>query len=414
MNDSPELKKHVHVIHSYNQFTLVQRKLVNALLYNAYYELPRKSTFEIKTRELCDLIGFNSRDIASLKRSLKGVLSTIIEWNIIDGNSKDQDKWSATTMLSSAEIYKGVCTYSYNDLLKTLLYKPEMYGNIDMQLMKKFKSNYSLALYENCIRYKKIKQTSWLTFQAFRKLMGVNDSKYKNFKDFKKRVINVAVNEVNDISPIKVCAEINKKDQEIRFIISKTKITESIPTNIDDDNEIMFVLTETFGVANQVAKKLINEYEEKYIKEKIEIISNSSSFKSGAIKHLAGYLVEALSKDYQGPVSSKVAVRKIERDKDIAKKKATKKQMLFDERYEKYINDTYSKVEKALGMDKYEDLKRLYIQRVSLNNITGKYYKEQGFNHPMIRGGFKNFLKESQPEKFEHVLSEREFKDMIE
>ena len=62
-----ELKKHVNAIHCSNNLSLMQRKLFNALLFNAYPELPHRSQFQITSKELCRLIGFNSNDYADSK-----------------------------------------------------------------------------------------------------------------------------------------------------------------------------------------------------------------------------------------------------------------------------------------------------------------------------------------------------------
>lgn len=413
MNDSQELKKHVHVIHSYSKFTLVQRKLVNALLYNAYYELPNKSVFQLKTKDLCELIGYQSRDIAGLKRSLRGLMATVIEWNVIDGSSKDRDKWTATTMLSSAEIYRGVCTYSYSELMKELLYQPEIYGNIDIMLMKQFKSNYGLALYENCIRFQKIKHTAWFNYQTFRRLMGISEGKYKAFKDLKKRVIDVAVNEVNLISPISVTAEIDKKEHRIRFLIDKKKAeTKSLSEN-EQQAEVISQLIDLFGVAVHVAKKLIVEYEIEYIKEKISIITASASFKAGSINHLAGYLLDALAKDYKAPVSSKEAVKKVEKQKNTAKEKAKAIDKKLNEQYAKYINEVWSKIEASLNDSEVTQLKENYLSLVNSNQILKKFYKSTGFSHPMIKGGYRDFVRNAHPEKFAHVMTEDEFRTIF-
>lgn len=83
-NKSLELKKHVNAIHCTNNLTLVQRKLFNALLFNAYPELPYKQQFKIKGKDLYKLIGYNSKDTAKLKEALFGLISIAIEWNVID------------------------------------------------------------------------------------------------------------------------------------------------------------------------------------------------------------------------------------------------------------------------------------------------------------------------------------------
>ena len=414
MNDSHELKKHVHVIHSYNKFTLVQRKLVNALLYNAYYDLPETNTFSIKTMDLCRLIGFNSRDLKNLKKSLKGLLATVIEWNIIDADSKDQERWVATTMLSSAEIYRGWCTYSYSDLIRELLYQPEMYGNINIELMRKFRSNYGLALYENCIRFQNIKQTSWFSMQTFRYLMGVDDGKYKEFKDLKKRVISVGVKEVNELSPINITPEINKGKNEIRFLISRDKKQEAMEVKDNIQTSIVDEMVDVFGVDKRVAFKLLEQFGESNVRAKIDLIYNSPSFKSGSIKQLAGYLIDALSKDYQPPVSSNQVIRKLEEKKESVKAERLRKESILTERYEKYINDIYMKIEKSIPTESYLQMKSLYTESIVSNHIAYSVYKKQGFEHPMIKLGFREYLRKKLPDKFENVLTLSQFEEVFE
>ena len=183
-----ELKKHINTIHCSNNLSLVQRKLFNALLFNAYPDLPHKQRFEISSRKLCELIGYKSKDTGKLKSALLGLITTAIEWGVIECATAQQTKWKASAILTSAEFSGGLCSYEYSQLMKDFLYQPEIYGRISVLLLSKFKSSYGLALYENCVRYQGLPQTPWFTLESFRKLMGVSDEKYLVFKDFKKRV----------------------------------------------------------------------------------------------------------------------------------------------------------------------------------------------------------------------------------
>src|ERR1700722_14947562 len=88
-NDTVEIKKHVNAIHSSNNISLVQRKVFNALLYNAYHDLPKKSQYEIPVRLLAELIGYDSNDQKKLKNSLMGLITTAIEWNVLDSTDND-------------------------------------------------------------------------------------------------------------------------------------------------------------------------------------------------------------------------------------------------------------------------------------------------------------------------------------
>ena len=409
MSEPIILKKNVHLIHCATTFSLVQRKLVNALLINAYSELPSKTTHMIRTKDLCDLIGFTSRDIKSLKLSLKGLLSTIIEWNVL-GNSSES--WSATTMLASANITKGVCAYSYSDIMRKMLHQPEMYGRIDIGIIKLFRSSYSVALYENCVRYKNIKKTSWFPMQSFRKLMGISEDKYKEFRYLKKRVIDVGVKEINELSPINIRPQLNSNKTEIRFLIELSKKEEPSKVVIkESENKMVSTLDKVFGIQSKKVNDILERYDNAYVKEKIDMIVDSPSFKSGKIKNRSAYFLDSLTKDYKPAVSTVNVSADLEREKYYAEKTLNDKSEKEDEKYQEYIEKTYQKIQLSIKKEEYIELKNRYIQ--SLAQTAGKMYQKSGFDHPMVKYGFKEVLKENYPEHFSTILSKKDFIDMI-
>src|SRR3990167_41932 len=136
-----ELKKHVAVIHSNNKLTLLQRKIANALLYNAYPNLLKYDEHVIHITNLCQLIGFDSKDFKMIKRELVKLLSTVLEWNLVDGDRLDTDGvWNASAIIADASIDRAVCTYSYSNKMKNLLYRPSVYGKLNMIEQAKFQS----------------------------------------------------------------------------------------------------------------------------------------------------------------------------------------------------------------------------------------------------------------------------------
>ena len=82
--ESLELKKHVGLIHSVNKLSLLERKIANALLFNAYEMLLTKTEHQIHISDLANLIGYDSNDHKVLKKSLMSLISTVMEWNILD------------------------------------------------------------------------------------------------------------------------------------------------------------------------------------------------------------------------------------------------------------------------------------------------------------------------------------------
>ena len=99
------LKKHAAAIHCSGELSLVERKLLNILLLNAYNDLLTKDIHIISSKHLFSMLGWGeSNNIEGLKNTLKGLMSTIIEFNLMgDGG----EVWQAMTLLSSAVLVNG-------------------------------------------------------------------------------------------------------------------------------------------------------------------------------------------------------------------------------------------------------------------------------------------------------------------
>ena len=66
------------------------------------------------------------------------------------------------------------------------------------------KSAYSVRLYELLVQWKTAKRTPVFELMQFREQLGVSSDEYKLMSDFKRRVLNVAVDEINEKSDLKV------------------------------------------------------------------------------------------------------------------------------------------------------------------------------------------------------------------
>lgn len=413
-----ELKKHVNAIHCSNNLALIQRKLFNALLFNAYPELPHKARFQIKARDLCNLIGYNSNDYGKLKKALVGLITIAIEWNVIDSSTGQEKQWKASSILASAELSGGICLYEYSHVMKELLYQPEIYGRINMELVAKFKSSYGLALYENCIRYQGLPQTPWFAVESFRKLMGVIEEKYTAFKDFKKRVLNIAVDEVNTISPIFISPEIERQNQKVTNI--RFKINKNAPS-IDSkqrkdiiDNGLASVLSNTFGFSQQLIAEVLTNYDHNYVTEKVGLITQSESFLAGKIRGLAGYLIQALKKDYKPSKSSKVIIEGQRQHKQAKEKVLKAEEESRKARYNDYVNKKLSIYLSSLSKEQYEKLMDEFnADDKNQTTIFQKWYKESGLEHPGVKALFNNFIKGTRKEQLGELLSYVDFVNLM-
>src|SRR5262249_36625996 len=125
-----EIKKHIAILHCANTLSLLQRKISNALLYHAYPELMAKQEHQITVKTLCRIINYNGNNHAAIKEAIRGLITTLIEWNVFD--ELGEEDWTASTILASVRLKGPNCIYAYSPRMKELLYSPAIYGKVNL------------------------------------------------------------------------------------------------------------------------------------------------------------------------------------------------------------------------------------------------------------------------------------------
>lgn len=304
--DKQILKKHVATIHIGAKLSLLQRKLVNALLFNAYSELLTAREHKINTRVLSEMIGFDSKNEAYLKASLKGLMETVVEFDVMEDDG--EQSWEAMVLLPYAKIKGGVCTYRYERSLAEKLYHPDVYSKINLSVIRELRSSHSLVLYENCHRYVGAGQTAVWELDVFRKLMGVED-RYKEFKFLKRDVIIPAMAELNKVSNIQITLMTIRRGREVTGIQFTVKPNPQLSLlGMDEDDEVnetaayKALLAE--GISKTLARAWVLEHDEAYIFEKLDLAHDQAA--SGKIKFSkAGFLKTAIEEDFHNENAKK-------------------------------------------------------------------------------------------------------------
>ena len=100
-------------------------------------------------------------------------------------------------------------------------------------------SIYSVRLYELLVQWKTAKNTPMFELEKFRDQLGIGINEYKAMNDFKKRVMQVALDEINEKSDIKVSYEQVKNGRNIagfKFkVLSKEKPKATLEANKERD-----------------------------------------------------------------------------------------------------------------------------------------------------------------------------------
>ena len=295
-------RKNVSVIHINAKLSLVQRKLVNALLYNAYDHLLSQDTHSLNVALLSEMIGFDSRNLAHLKTALTGLVETSIQWDVLEDNGSNS--WEVATLLSFARIRDGVCSYRYDKGLAEKLYHPDIYSKINLSVVRDMRSAHALVLYENCYRFIEIGHTAWWDLETFRRLMSIEDvQSYQEFKSLNRSVIKPAVAEVNKLSNIQIELETRQKGRTVtglRFLLKPNPQLSLI--GMDEEDEVnqskAYQVLVQEGISKTLARSWALEHPEEYILSKIELAKAQAA--SGKIKSSkAGFLKSAIEQDYR-------------------------------------------------------------------------------------------------------------------
>lgn len=228
-NNNLTLHKHVGLVHCSSKLGLFQRKLLNCFLYIAKNSEQRSDGFyTISYRELLDLLNLKNNDYAYIKENITGMFKDLIELNLLGEVAPESDEkvWEIQAWFSKVRSDGAIIYYQFSDVIQSMVYNPCSYAHINLKIQQKFTSKYALFLYENCVRYKNVKKTPRFTCDFFRKILGVKAGQYPDWKEFKRRILNPALNQINKYSDINIDYALTRRGgvvASIQFLISKNK-----------------------------------------------------------------------------------------------------------------------------------------------------------------------------------------------
>ena len=320
-----------------SKITHLQRRAWNVLIANAYNELPNTDIYCVSVAELSRKLGFNSHNEDYLKETLEALVDCTVEWNILGKDNKQE--WGVASLLASAKINDGICTYGFAPHLRLQLHNPRIYTKLNLRLQNRFTSRYALILWEVCFDYFDTErdqgETPFIRLERFRELMGLEKDEYKIFKALNRDVIKPAIQEINDLTNYHVEVEqkrLVRRVTELKFRITRVKqlpVQESLFPDIEnlppvaielvqaeiDRNMAMKIADQGWDFVNSEKLPPPDTYPDflSYIAEKIEV-----SLHAAEIKNRGGFIIEAIRENYQNSEVQKARQLRAEKAKEKA------------------------------------------------------------------------------------------------
>jgi plasmid replication initiation protein len=306
------IRKHVTIIHAFSLMSVLQRKIVNVLLYEAIkgnnrvnHESSVAVECHIPFSSLCKAVKFNSNNTQYLKEAIDGLASLKIEWNLLKDKVPTDISFLNLRVLHGAPTFyqDNTLNFSFHKIMLDLVDNPSIYGTLDVDLQSDFESKYGHALYENSTRFINLQKNKIIPLDTFRKILGVQADKYSSMRELTRNVIVPSVEEVNDRADFVVNLETVKSGRKvIGFEVSvknkKKSIVENRP-NICENEKTHKEIKETFGlISESVLENIMSNYSEDYILEKIAYTKKCAKKESSGFYPIP-YFISAIKHDYK-------------------------------------------------------------------------------------------------------------------
>ena len=377
----------------------------------------------MSAKDVSDIIGLKGNFYSALKRSTQNLMRQIITIEEENGD------WEAYNITSKASCIGGMFTIKPNPQIEQhLINLKRCFTKYELAYGLALKSTYGFRLYQFGKKSLGLKKpVVQIELEEFRQMLGITKNEYKYIWNFKKKVLDVAQQDVNAITDISVsCRSIKQgvggkvvkleftftekekkpdilteistiaytEEDEVENIngdMGKKEKPEPVPVPIVEPEPVKPEMSERArlllesGVSESVAVKLGEQYESFYIREKVALANAHPDY----IKNKAGFLIQAIRENW---VDDDI-VREQQKEMRLNAEKAT----LETRKRVKGIWDRYRVQRDALGLREYEkkneeeigNIKREFLG--SLNDIIRNIYRKKenfGYEDRMFRSFF--------------------------
>ena len=277
-----ELFKPSATIHIPRKLSLFEQQIWNILLSKVFGELENREVHQVYIEELYAYWPYERHDSTKFKQALRNLVDTSLEYNFM---GRKGSVWGVFSLLSEANIEKGICTFAYPPTLRKRLNNPEVYAKISLAIQQRFTSKHSLAIYELCTDYKYSpeKCTPWMTLPEARKFLGLDGNQYNEWMDFKKRLILLPIKEVNEKSDLTLAYEVRKNSRKIdsiRFSIQVKDKSQILERDLNTQNKLLVSRGKLLKISRVIMTEMIKKHSSENIEKAFKVVEATPHVKN--------------------------------------------------------------------------------------------------------------------------------------
>jgi plasmid replication initiation protein len=211
------------LVHTSYEVSAIQNRIFYYCLLTTQKEKNGELCCHVKLNDLKKLIpNKNQRTLANIKKTIQILKQTSLEFEKNENGDRIECDYNLITG-SEYNVNKEVFKIKLADRLYKHLIDYTVYAPLSLDILTRFKSFYSQRLYELLRLWSRTEKVIVKSFkiEQLRFILGV-EHKYPEYKNFKQRVLNQAIKEINQFGNMDVSIEEIKngrKVEEIKFTI---------------------------------------------------------------------------------------------------------------------------------------------------------------------------------------------------
>ncbi len=290
------------------RITMLGRKSYNVLLFEAQEQGLENELFRAPLERIIRGIDFDSHDHALIKKHLRAMVSTTVEWQ--SPTPGEGSSWNVSGLLAHARLSKEHgqvwVEWSYAVNLKQELLEPTVFARLKLEVISQLRSHAGVALYEICTRYKEVGRTSRQAWRWWHPVLSGNPATDKTarleYRIFKRDTLKPAIAEVNAITDLQVELLEHRQGRfidEIQFRIQAKRQTALPLTPRPAAVDLRLVArARELGIDDEVAEALVREHGEAVVERGLDALGRRcASAYPEPLRDAARYLRALLGND---------------------------------------------------------------------------------------------------------------------
>jgi len=228
--------KHNNLIQrSRYELSTQEQKIILYLITKIRPEDPEFDLYEFNIKDFCEVCGINSTsggNYALLKEIIKRLTDKSI-WIKLDNGDETVVRWIERPYINRKS---GTIKIKLDELMRPyLLQLKEHFTAYSLYYTLAMKSKYSIRIYELLKSYENLSEC---IFEIEELKKHLSAEKYKIYKDFRVKVLDIAIREINDFSDIIVTYTIEKKRQKADKIYFNIKSKKNVKDRLETFKKI--------------------------------------------------------------------------------------------------------------------------------------------------------------------------------